>query len=72
MPFDRASGSEGEEARAEMKASIEELPDPRNHHPPCAICGGWPRYLAVLSAEGRSRIRGAFALCNGPEHSDID
>jgi hypothetical protein len=50
-----------------MKLSIEEIPDPRNHHPPwrskpeCIVCGGWPRYFAVIT---ESATKAAYTLCN--------
>jgi hypothetical protein len=47
-----------------MKLTIEEIPDPRKHPSPCVVCGGRPRYFAVLHADGPSATRRAFPLCN--------
>jgi hypothetical protein len=47
-----------------MTPSIDEIPDPARHPLACVACGAPARYYAVLPADGPSRTRGAFALCN--------
>jgi hypothetical protein len=46
-----------------MKFTIEEISDPRTHRP-CVMCGGRPRYLAVMPGADRKGVRGAITLCN--------
>jgi len=46
-----------------MKLTIEEIPDPRSHRL-CVVCGGRPRYLAVMPRADGKGVRGAITLCN--------